>query len=55
MIILAVAEASAEAADSNTREPQTQRPTWEESGHVPHNNKQQVEAEIFSIATTTAV
>lgn len=36
MIILAVAEASAEAADSNSREPQTQRPAWKESGHAPH-------------------
>lgn len=36
MTILAVAEASAEAADSNAREPQTQRPAWEESGYVPH-------------------
>ena len=35
MIILAMAEASAEATDSNIREPQAQRPAWEESGHEP--------------------
>lgn len=56
MIILAITEASAEATDSNTREPQTQRPAW---GRIwtctTHNNKQQVEAVIFSTATTIAV
>lgn len=55
MTILAMAEASAEATDSNIREPQTQRPPWEESGHVPHTTIKQVEAVIFSTATTIAV